>query len=103
MIDKPRNHLLWADKLGLRTITYLNQSVETDDGRRCWLPKDLIALDGASCVLWRPADREYDFDGWQPEHTGMFGGRYRTIGQALAWLERAAAIRAGVETDFRGV
>ena len=98
----PRDHLIWADELGLRTVTYLDQAVEVEGGRRCWLPRDLIALDGSCCVLWRPANREYDFDGWEPEHRRQFGGRYRDITSALHWIERAKAIKAGTETDFRG-
>lgn len=99
----PRDHLIWSDDLGLRTVTYLNESVQTDANRRAWLPRDLIAMDGSACIIHRPADREYSFDGWQPEHSGMFGGRYRTIQGALAWLERAQAVRAGTANNFLGV
>jgi hypothetical protein len=99
----PRDHLIWAQDLGLRTVTYLNKSIEVEGGRKCWLPRDLIAMDGSCCVIWQPADREYNFDGWRPEHTGMFGGRYRTITSAFAWIERAKAVRAGTESNFLGV
>jgi hypothetical protein len=67
------------------------------------VPKDLIGLDGTTAILWRSKnDPNYDFDGWEPWHDGMSGGRKRTLASALHWVQRARDVRAGKATDFRG-
>ena len=104
--ELPESHLERADALGFRTISYLNTAREvryTYGTRSEWLPRDLIAKDGLSSVIYRKAgDGDYAIDGWEPEHDGMHGGRRADILSALAWVERARAVRAGTAKDFFG-
>ena len=98
----PASHLQRIEALGLRTIAYLDYAIECASGVKEWAPRDIIGADGKTAVLYREMDRNYGFSGWEPWHDGMFGGRYRDIHSALAWIERAIDIRAGRETDFLG-
>ncbi len=79
----------------LRAVSYFSASNPN--------PRDLIALDGSCCILWRPADRTYNFDRWEPEFSGWFGGPCRALESAFIWLDRARDIRDGKASDFRGV
>lgn len=101
------SHLVRCDAMNLRIVTFLPKAVTVRlaDGseRREWLPRDIVGRDGMSLIVHRPADANYNFDGWQPEHDGMFGGRSRDIHGALNWLQRAIDVRAGRASDFRGV
>ncbi len=101
----PESHLRRAQALGLRAVCYLNTSREVADGSREWLPRDLIGDDARSLIVWRPAgeDSGYGVAGYHPWHDGMFGGCYPEIHNALAWIERAKAVRAGTARDFLGV
>lgn len=100
------SHLARIDKLGLRTVSYLNKFVPCrvgdDETRNEWLPRDIIGLDGKTLIVWREIDRDYSIAGWVPWHDDMFGGRYPSIHSALNWVERAIAIRAGTAKDFLG-
>lgn len=98
----PPSHLDRCEAMGLRIVTYLNRAIQTEY-RSEWLPRDIVALDGQSLIVYRESDHEYDFSGWCPEHRGMFGGRYDTIHSALSWLQRAIDIKAGRISDFNGV
>ncbi len=92
-----------AHGLGLSIITYLNASVLCADGVSRWLPQDMVGTDGTTAIFYRPAGfGNYDFDGWEPHHKFMTGGRYRSIESALAWMQRAQDIKAGKAEDFRG-
>ena len=99
----PESHGMWAQALGLRAICYLNtaREVRYEGGTRSeWLPRDLVGRDGLSVVIYHKADDHYAIDGWEPWHDGMHGGRNVDILSALAWIERAKAIRAGTAKDF---
>lgn len=103
----PASHLIRADELGLRAVSYLNVSrrVHFSDGeqREEWLPRDLVGGDGKTLIVWRHLDGSYAIPGWEPWHDGMFGGRYADILNALAWVERARDVRAGRAKDFLGI
>lgn len=99
---KPGNFQATASDLGLTTVCYLNVAVECEDGVSRWLPRDLIGDDGKSLIIYRSADREYNIDGWEPWHDGMFGGRRDSIESALHWIRVAKGVRAGTIADFRG-
>jgi len=99
----PGNFQTQITALGLRATCYLNVSVICDDGANLWLPRDLIGDDGKTLIIYRPADSSYSIDGWEPWHDGMFGGRRDRIGNVLAWVARAKAVRAGTASNFRGV
>lgn len=99
---RPGNFLAEAEDLGLRTVSYLHEAVECNDGEHRWLPRDLVGTDGKSLIVYREADREYSIDGWCPWHDGMFGGRYRNFESALNWVRTAKGVRAGTIRDFRG-
>lgn len=101
-VVRPANFQAIAHDLCLRTVSYLNKSLECDDGVSRWIPRDLIGEDGKSLVIYRTADREYAIDGWEPWHDGMFGGRHESILSALHWIKTAMGVRAGTITDFRG-
>lgn len=103
----PPSHLIRAQELGLREISFQNKAVEVQiapgETRREWLPQDLIGLDGKTVIIYRLAnDGNYSIDGWEPWHDGMWGGRRENIHNALAWVERAKAVRAGTAKDFLG-
>lgn len=82
--------------LGLRVVSYRNVAQGNE-----WLPRDMLGP--ATLVIYRKADEYYSIDGWEPWHDGMFGGRYKDIRNALAWVERAVAVRAALASDFLGV
>lgn len=91
-----------ADACGLNTVSYLNTAIMCEDGTSRWLPRNMIGKEGDRAIFYEPADDTYDFAGWSPYHTGMFGGRRQNVESALAWMERAIDIRAGREKDFLG-
>ena len=100
----PASHLRRAQALKLRAVSYRNEACRVADGGEEWLPRDLIGEDGKSLIVWRSAaDGGYSVDGYHPWHDGMFGGCYPEIHNALAWVERAIAVRAGTAKDFMGV
>ena len=101
----PASHLRRAQALKLRAACYRNEARKVADGGEEWLPRDLIGEDAKTLIIWRPAgpDSGYDVAGYHPWHDGMFGGCYPEIHNALAWVERARAVRAGTEKDFMGV
>lgn len=71
-----------------------------------YLPEDMIGRDGKTMIIWRAArdhNATYAFDGWHPWHDGMFGGCRATLASALAWVQCARDVRAGIVADFRGV
>ena len=90
-----------VEALGLRVVSYTNFTVLRPSGG-CWVPRDMLGTDGKSLIIYHYADKDYAIDGWSTWHDGMFGGRYFSLGGALSWLERAIAVRAGREKDFRG-
>lgn len=114
------NILERTEALGLRVISYTSDCTprDGDDGGTYWIPRDCIARDGRSAVLFHVKDSQldwraeckggmtYDFSGWEPFADGpygpMFGGRHRRFESALAWLERARDINEGWATDFSG-
>lgn len=93
--------------LGLCVISYQRETTLPDaEGRRWWLPRDIIGTDGKTLIRWyEPGDSgaAYATAGWEPWHDGMFGGLSERLVSALAWVQRARAVRAGTATDFRGV
>jgi hypothetical protein len=99
------DHARLAD-LGLTVISYQNVATAPDEnGGTYWLPRDIIGRDGKTLIRWYEAGdsgNTYASHGWEPWHDGMFGGHYESLSSALAWVERARAIRAGTATDFRG-
>ncbi len=96
----------WSGELeteyGLRAISYLSaRDMPPIDGHS-W-PRDIIGLDGKSLIYFRRAgDANFDFDGWEVWHDGMFGGRRTSPRACLGWLRRAREIRAGTAKDFFG-
>lgn len=96
------SHLQRIGVLGLRAVSYLHEAVACANGTTEWLPRDIIGADGKTLVVHRKADDVYTIDGWEPWHDGMFGGRYASIHNALAWVERAIDIRAGRASNFLG-
>lgn len=90
----------------LTVIAYLREAVPDPNGLGAsyWLPRDLIGNDGKTAIIYRLAsDGEYSINGWEPWHAGMFGGRYENVANALAWVDRAIAVKAGKARDFLGV
>jgi hypothetical protein len=70
-----------------------------------WLPGDMIGTDGKTLIRWHPAGQgpvAYGVDGWHTWHDGMSGGCYTHVSSALAWVERARDIRAGLKETFLG-
>jgi hypothetical protein len=103
-IAGPGNFHAEAAELGLATVTYLRLAANCDDGASRWIPEDLIGSDGQTLIRHRLAGHgNYDIDGWEPWHAGMFGGRYERFESALAWVRVARDVRAGRRDDFRGV
>ena len=102
----PSAHLIRAQELGLREVSFLRDSVKVDLGdgttRNEWLPRDLIGTDGKSLIIFRSADETYSIDGYEPWHDGMWGGRKASIHSALHWVETAIGVRAGTIKDFLG-
>lgn len=92
-------------EMGLTIMSYQHRSAETPDGRRWWIPRNLMGSDGA-LILWKMAgadDNQYGFDGWDCQ-LGPFthGGMSRTLGAALGWVEVARGVRDGKYSDFSG-
>lgn len=98
-----------TEALGLRVVTYTNQAtLPGEDGRRFWIPRDCVALDGGAGIFWRISEGgrrdvpgcTYSIDGWEPWADGpqgtMHGGRYETFESALAWMEHYAPHRLAV-------
>lgn len=86
--------------LALTVMSYLHKTVTL--GENCyWVPENLIGKDGKTAILFQPSTTgNYRFDGWEPWHDGMFGGRVESLDSALAWVKRAREVRAGTEEDF---
>lgn len=99
---KPGNFHARAAACGLNTICYLPQAVECEDGVLRALPRHMIGKEGDRAIIYETADDTYDFAGWSPSHTSMFGGRRQSVESALLWMERAIDVRAGREKDFLG-
>lgn len=93
-----RDDLTLLGTMNLRVVCFRREVVGN-----VGVPKDIIGQDGATAILWRSRnDPNYDFDGWEPWHDGMIGGRYKLLASALSWVQRARDVRAGKATDFRG-
>ena len=93
-----RDDMTRLDAMDIRVMVYRREVVGT-----IGVPKDMIGRDGVTAILWRSKDDpNYDFDGWEPWHDGMAGGRYKMLASALSWVQRARDVRAGKATDFRG-
>jgi hypothetical protein len=101
------------DALGLNVLTYTNKlTIASPDVAAHWIPRDCIAFDGQSAILFRMNENgrrdvpgaTYGFDGWEPCCKGPFGmmhgGRYHTFSGALSWLKTAMDIRAGKRDHF---
>lgn len=101
--QRPPNFYETITDLDLRVITHRRDTVVCSDGTPRYLPQDLVGNNGKTVVIYREVDRQYAIAGWCPWHDGMFGGRYVTIGGALAWVRAAIEVRAGKRADFRGV
>lgn len=86
----PSSHLIAIDDAGFQVLRYQGKSlaVKLPNGeiRMEWLPKDLVNWEKQLFVRWCEDDT-YDFPGWEPQKGFQFGGRYRTVQQALAWFE----------------
>lgn len=101
----PPSHLARIDALKLRVICYRHEhvacAVEGDtEPRNEWLPRDIVAEDGKSVIIFRETDSHYACDGYEPWHDGMHGGRCESIHSALCWIETARDIRAGKRDCF---
>lgn len=77
---------------GFEVLRYQNTAIEVQphpgrtNRRREWLPEDAVNWDRRRFIKWATNDI-YSFAGWEPQdglHT--FGGRYKTIHQALGWF-----------------
>jgi hypothetical protein len=96
-------------QMGLRVVSYTSdaENVMSSTGERTeWLPRDIIAEDGKSMIIFRAKGdktNNYNFSGWDCWHDGMFGGMRENLHSALAWIEAAREARAGIRSDFRGV
>ena len=85
-------------KMSLSVMVYGHYTTPNPEGGTFWHPEIIMGSDGA-LIVWRgkcDPHNNYGFDGFVAQlgpHTA-FGGTYRTLDGALAWLRRARAIQA---------
>lgn len=91
-------------RMGLTTMRYRREASPPDaDGKTWWIPEIVMGANLA-LIIWRAAGDSYAVDGWQPQlGANTYGGRYESLTNALAWLQRARDVRDGKAKDFLGV
>jgi hypothetical protein len=99
----PTSHLEAIRAHGFEVITYQRKAIQVqpradEEPRSEWLPEDMVNWEKRQFIRFRTADQgDYRFDGWEPTTGHQFGGRCRTVQDALAWfvwLDQQKARRA---------
>lgn len=98
----PPDYATLHARMGEMELTVMSYQNRVEGG--WWIPKHIAGADLALILWYEAGTGNYSGAGWEP-HLGahVHGGRHDSLGNALAWVQRARDVRDGKAADFRGV